>query len=93
MFMDPEMQLYMQDKQYKQDYLRDEIANKGYDQVEFAQYIDSKKRKHPEVGFITSCSEWNRHRQLDHPGADRCRTRVLARIRRRGCHAAKSRLL
>ena len=35
----------MQEKQQKQDYLRDEIANKGYDPVEFAQYIDSKKRK------------------------------------------------
>ena len=43
--MDPELQLYMQEKQQKQDYLRDEIANKGYDPVEFAQYIDSKKCK------------------------------------------------
>jgi len=43
--MDPELQLYMQEKQQKQDYLRDEIASKGYDPVEFAQYIDSKKCK------------------------------------------------
>jgi len=60
MFMDPELQLYMQEKQQKQDYLRDEIANKGYDPVEFAQYIDSKKCKSYSGSIkVTACREWN----------------------------------
>ncbi len=41
--MDPELAAFMADRQAKQDYLRDEIADKGYDQVMFAQYITQKK--------------------------------------------------
>ncbi len=43
MFMDPELAAFMAERQTKQDYLRDEIAEKGYDQVMFAQYITMKK--------------------------------------------------
>ena len=43
--MDPEIALYMAEKQKKQDFLLIEVINKGYNQVEFAQYIDSKKGK------------------------------------------------
>mgnify|MGYP001354339174 CR=1 FL=1 len=34
--LDPEIAHYMAEKQKKQDYLRDEIAMKGYNPVEFA---------------------------------------------------------
>ena len=42
--MDPEIANYMAEKQKKQDFLLIEIVNKQYNQIEFAQYIDSKKR-------------------------------------------------
>ena len=41
--MDPELAAFMAERQQKQDYLTIEIANKGYDQVEFAQYISMQK--------------------------------------------------
>lgn len=42
--MDPEVAHYIE-TQKKQDYLMKEIAEKGFNQIEFAQYIDSKKGK------------------------------------------------
>ena len=45
MFMDPELAAFMAERQTKQDYLRVEIAEKGYDQVMFAEFITIKKGK------------------------------------------------
>jgi len=41
--MDPEVELYMKEKQEKQDYLKDQIVDKGYNTVEFAQYLLENK--------------------------------------------------
>ena len=41
--IDPEIAHYMEEKQKKQDFLLTEVINKGYNQVDFAQYIDSKR--------------------------------------------------
>jgi hypothetical protein len=43
--MDPEVEQYMREKQEKQDYLRIEIVEKGYDMIEFARYLGEKKGK------------------------------------------------
>jgi hypothetical protein len=43
--MEPEIQMYYAEKERKQAFLQEEIANKNYDLVAFAQYLDSKKRK------------------------------------------------
>ena len=40
--MDPEITYHLQ-TQLKQDYLTEQVLNKGYDQIEFAQFLDSKK--------------------------------------------------
>ena len=50
----------MAERQAKQDYLRDEIANKGYDQVEFATYITAQKRTQRSFMF-TLYSERHRY--------------------------------
>jgi len=42
--LDPEIAYHLE-KTKKQDFLRDEILMKGFNQVEFAQYIDSKRGK------------------------------------------------
>lgn len=52
--MDPELAAFMAERQTKQDYLRDEIAAKGYDQVMFAQFITERK------GILTCLMNLNR---------------------------------
>lgn len=42
--LDPEIAYHLE-RQKKQDFLRDEVLMKGFNQVEFAQYIDTKKGK------------------------------------------------
>ena len=37
--MDPETESYMRDRQAKQDYLKEQIADKYYNTVEFAEYL------------------------------------------------------
>ena len=76
--LDPEIAYHLE-KTKKQDFLRDEILMKGFNQVEFAQYIDSKRGKKSvlliervsnSISFIRQpnlieCREWDGYRQLE----------------------------
>lgn len=41
--MDPEIAYFLMEKTKKQEYLKIEVADRGYDTVEFAQFLDAKK--------------------------------------------------
>ena len=64
MYWDTEVREYLEEKQKKQDYLKFEIAQKGYDTVEFAQYLDSKKGMTSLITILI-CRPRHRDRQLE----------------------------
>lgn len=41
--MDSEVEQYLRETQEKQDYLKKEIVDKGYDTIQFATYLSEKK--------------------------------------------------
>ena len=45
MFMDPEVTYFLLEKTKKQEYLKQEVVDLGYDTVEFAQFIEAKRGK------------------------------------------------
>jgi len=46
--LDPEIAYHLE-RQQKQNFLTEEIANKGFDPVEFAQFIDTKKENGTDI--------------------------------------------
>lgn len=56
--IDPEIALYMAEQKKKQDFLSIEISLKGYNPIEFAQYIESKKGKH-NLFSLNLYRKWN----------------------------------
>ena len=52
MFMDPEIAYFLMEKTKKQEYLKIEVADLGYDTVEFAQFLEAKRCKCESIAYI-----------------------------------------
>lgn len=70
---------YARERQTKQDFLKVEIVDKGYNTADFAQYLVEQRGNLNRLA--TLCRQWDRHRCLAVP-------RTLA-----GCHRISSTLL